>query len=266
MGGVFFAKSIIALSKPLTMRHQIRHDVDFWALMYLMLAFVDLIAMVIQGIAFAYCSESLVQRARDGAFRRFLRQDISFFDEDKNSTGALTSFLSTETTHISSISGATLGTLISCSTTLVVAIVISLAIGWKLALVCMCALPVILGTGFFRFWILAKFSATAQKAYEKSAGYACEHTNAIRTVASLTTEREIYNEYRSQLRTQLRDRPCSLRSHSVSGMEGDCWPAANILCSNSLSSFPKSYLARSQQEQFSRLLETCQKPRMRQLR
>ncbi len=208
--GVFFAKSIIALSQPLILRHQIRHDVDFWALMYLMLAFVDLIAMVIQGIAFAYCSESLVQRARDGAFRRFLRQDISFFDEDKNSTGALTSFLSTETTHISSISGATLGTLISCSTTLVVAIVISLAIGWKLALVCMCALPVILGTGFFRFWILAKFSATAQKAYEKSAGYACEHTNAIRTVASLTTEREIYNEYRSQLRTQLR---ASLKSN-----------------------------------------------------
>ncbi|KAK5347548.1 multidrug-resistance transporter mdr2 [Exophiala xenobiotica] len=208
--GVFFAKSIIALSHPLTERQQIRHDINFWALMYLMLAFVDFIAMVIQGTAFAYCSESLIQRARDGAFRRFLRQDISFFDEDKNSTGALTSFLSTETTHISSISGATLGTLISCSTTLVVAIVISLAIGWKLALVCMCALPVILGTGFFRFWILAKFSATAQKSYEKSAGYACEHTNAIRTVASLTTEREIYNEYKSQLRTQLR---ASLRSN-----------------------------------------------------
>jgi ATP-binding cassette subfamily B (MDR/TAP) protein 1 len=201
--GIFFAKSIVALAQPLFLRDQIRSDINFWALMYLMLAFVDLIAMVVQGIAFAYCSESLVQRARDGAFRRFLRQDISFFDEEENSTGALTSYLSTETTHLSAISGATLGTLISCSSTLIVAVVIALAIGWKLALVCCCALPVILGTGFFRFYILAKFTATAQKHYEKSAGYACEHTNAIRTVASLTTEQEIYGEYRRQLRDQL---------------------------------------------------------------
>lgn len=208
--GVFFAKSIVALSQPLYLANQIRHDINFWSLMYLMLGLVDLLAMCIQGIAFAYCSESLVQRARDGAFRRFLRQDISFFDEDENSTGALTSFLSTETTHLASISGATLGTLISCSTTLLVAIVVSLAIGWKLALVCMCALPIILGTGFLRFWVLARFSATSQKHYEKSAGYACEHTNAIRTVGSLTTEREVYGEYKRQLRTQLR---VSLRSN-----------------------------------------------------
>lgn len=202
--GVFFAKSIVSLSQPLPEgASKIRSDISFWSLMYLMLAFVDLIAMVVQGTAFAYCSESLVQRARDGAFRRFLRQDISFFDEEQNSTGALTSYLSTETTHLAAISGATLGTLISCTSTLVVAVVISLSIGWKLALVCCCALPVILGTGFFRFYILAKFSATAQKHYEKSAGYACEHTNAIRTVASLTTESEIYGEYRRQLRDQL---------------------------------------------------------------
>jgi ATP-binding cassette, subfamily B (MDR/TAP), member 1 len=209
--GVFFAKCIIALSRdPDLFRHQIRHDINFWSLMYLMLAFVTLISMCIQGIAFAFCSERLIQRARDGAFRRFLRQDIAFFDEDQHSTGALTSFLSTETTHLASISGATLGTLISCTSTLTVAIVVALAIGWKLALVCMSALPVILGTGFLRFWVLAKFSAENKKHYEKSAGYACEHTNAIRTVASLTTEREIYLEYKRQLRAQL---PVSLKSN-----------------------------------------------------
>ena len=135
--GIFFAKSIVALAQPLYKAHQIRHDIDFWALMYLMLGFVQLISMFTQGIAFAYCSEVLIHRARDSAFRSMLRQDISFFDEDENSTGALTSFLSTETTHLASISGATLGTLINCSTCLTVAVIVSLAVGWKLALVCM---------------------------------------------------------------------------------------------------------------------------------
>ncbi len=58
--------------------------------------------------------------------------------------------------------------------------------------------------------VLAKFSAENKKHYEKSAGFACEHTNAIRTVASLTTEREIYLEYKRQLRAQL---PASLKSN-----------------------------------------------------
>lgn len=208
--GIFFAKAIVSLSQPLQFRAQIRSDINFWSLMYLMLGFVQLISMWIQGISLAICSERLVRRARDQAFRHFLRQDIAYFDQDENSTGALTSFLSTEATHLSALSGATLGVILSCSSTIIIAIVVSLAIGWKLALVCMCGLPVILGTGYLRFKILAKFTATAQSAYKKSAGYACEHTNAIRTVASLTIEDKIYQAYRGQLDAQIKE---SLKSN-----------------------------------------------------
>jgi ATP-binding cassette subfamily B (MDR/TAP) protein 1 len=163
------------------------------------LGLVQLLAMSTQGIAFAYCSERLIHRARDRAFRTMLRQDISFFDEEENSTGVLTAFLSTEATHLAGISGVTLGTLLSVTTTLFAAIIISLAIGWKLALVTMSTIPVVLGCGFFRFWVLARFQNNMRKAYMKSASYACENTNAIRTVASLTREIDVYNHYHAQL-------------------------------------------------------------------
>jgi len=199
---IFFSKCIVALSQPLQFRVQIRSDVNFWALMYLMLGLVNMLAMFILGVSFAFCSERLIHRARDRAFRNMLRQDISFFDKEENSTGALTAFLSTETTHLASISGATLGTILSCITTLVGACAISLAIGWKLALVCISTIPVLLGCGFFRFWMLAKFQGRSKKAYEKSASYACENTNAIRTVASLTREHDVYEHYHAQLVAQ----------------------------------------------------------------
>ena len=80
--------------------------------MYLMLAFVMFISFSIQGSIFALCSERLIHRVRNQAFRTMLRQDIEFFDLDENSAGALTSFLSTETTHVAGLSGATLGTLL----------------------------------------------------------------------------------------------------------------------------------------------------------
>ncbi|KXS99379.1 hypothetical protein AC578_8995 [Pseudocercospora eumusae] len=199
---VFFAKVITALSVPPSQYRQLRSEANFWSWMYFMLALVQLLAYLVQGVIFAWCSEKLVHRARDKSFRSMLRQDIAFFDRDENSAGALTSFLSTETTHLAGMSGVTLGTILLVTTTLVVGFTISLAIGWKLALVCIATVPVVLACGFFRFWMLARFQARAKKAYEKSASYACEATSAIRTVASLTREDDVWQHYHMQIETQ----------------------------------------------------------------
>ncbi|KAF4333704.1 ATP-binding protein cassette subfamily B (MDR TAP) member 1 [Fusarium beomiforme] len=203
---VFFAKQIVTLSQPVTEenRHQIKKDSDFWSAMYLMLAFVQLFAFIIQGVLFARCSERLVHRVRDRAFRTMLRQDVAFFDRDENTAGALTSFLSTETTHVAGLSGVTLGTLLMVGTTLISAIVVSLAIGWKLSLVCIATIPVLLGCGFFRFWMLAHFQRRSKAAYDNSASFASEAISAIRTVAALTREEDVLKQYRDSLAIQQR--------------------------------------------------------------
>lgn len=196
---VFFAKAITALSLPPSQYGELRSQINFWSLMYLMLAFSQTISQIGHGWAFGYCSERLVHRTRDRAFRAMLRQDIAFFDKKENNAGALTSFLSTQTTHLAGLSGQTLGTILMVSTTLVAAMVVSLAIGWKLALVCVSTIPVLLVCGFLRFWMLARFQQRSKKAYENSAGFACEATAAIRTVASLTREQDVWQKYHQQL-------------------------------------------------------------------
>ena len=199
---VLFAEAIVALSLPPSMYSKLRHDADFWCLMYLMLGFTQIISFSIQGVAFAYCSERLVHRARDKAFRSMLRQDIAYFDKEENTAGALTSFLSTETTHLAGMSGVTLGTLLVVCTTLFAAIALSCALNYKLALVCTATIPVLLACGFLRFWMLARFQQRAKKAYESSASFACEATAAIRTVASLTREDDVWEHYHQNLTAQ----------------------------------------------------------------
>ncbi|CRK21494.1 hypothetical protein BN1723_017932, partial [Verticillium longisporum] len=157
----------------------------------------------------AACSERLVHRVRDRAFRTMLRQDVAFFDKDENTAGALTSFLSTETTHVAGLSGVTLGTLLMVTTTLVAALALSIAIGWKLALVCAATIPLLIGCGFFRFWILAHFQRRSKAAYSSSASFASEAISAIRTVASLTREQDVLDMYKKSLAEQQRR---SLRS------------------------------------------------------
>lgn len=199
---VFFAEEIVALSQPRALYSKLRHDADFWSLMYLMLALVQILSFSAQGIAFAYCSERLVHRARDKAFRNMLRQDIAFFDDEKNTAGALTSFLSTETTHLAGMSGVTLGTILVVCTTLIAAIALSCAMNYKLALVCTATIPILLACGFLRFWMLGRFNNRAKKAYESSASFACEATAAIRTVASLTREEDVWERYHQNLIAQ----------------------------------------------------------------
>ncbi|KAG5982744.1 hypothetical protein E4U55_001437 [Claviceps digitariae] len=203
---VFFSKQIVTLSQPVTPanRHQIKKDSDFWSAMYLMLAFVQFLAFSAQGIAFAMCSEKLIRRVRDRAFRAMLRQDVAFFDKDENSAGALTSFLSTETTHVAGLSGSILGTLLMMMTTLIAACTLGLAIGWKLSLVCIATMPVLLGCGFFRFWLLAHFQRRSKAAYASSATFASEAISAIRTVAALTREEDVLRQYRESLAAQQR--------------------------------------------------------------
>ena len=204
---VFFAKLITSMSRPLEAEGvvaSIRSDASFWCLMYLMLALVQFFSFATQGIIFSKLSERLVHRVRDRAFRTMLRQDVAFFDRDENTAGALTSFLSTETTHVAGLSGVTLSTLLTVSTTLISALALSLAIGWKLALVCASTIPVLLGCGFFRFYMLAHYQRRAKRAYSHSATYASEAITAMRTVASLTREADVLRQYRESLDAQQR--------------------------------------------------------------
>lgn len=81
--------------------------------MYLVLALTQLFAYVSGAYPYAYTTELLIKRARYGSFRHILRQEIGFFDREENSAGILTSYLSTETTHLASISGSTLSTILN---------------------------------------------------------------------------------------------------------------------------------------------------------
>lgn len=200
---VLYAKAIIALAKPLTEHVQIRHEIDTLSLLYLGLAFLLLLVKVGEGSALGFCSEQLISRARDKAFRSMLKQDISFFDRNENDAGSLTSFLSAETANLDAVSGSTLGVLVSSFATIFGGIIIAFAVGWKMTLVCVCAVPVILGTGILRFKVLGEFGEVVAAYNAKSASLACEYTNAIRTVASLAMEQHILDRYALQHRDQL---------------------------------------------------------------
>ncbi|CRG91977.1 ATP-binding cassette, subfamily B (MDR/TAP), member 1 [Talaromyces islandicus] len=202
---VMMAKCVSTITLPESEFHKLRHDTDFWCLMFLMLGLVTFLLYAVQGIIFAFSSEKLLRRARSKTFRVLLNQDIAFFDKEENATGALTSILATDTKSLSGISGATLGTLLIMIVNLLGALIVALILGWKLALVCISAVPVLILSGFLRIWVLNKFQSRSKKVYQNSASFASEAASAIRTVASFTMESVMLDSYARKLENQIRE-------------------------------------------------------------
>ncbi|CAI4215932.1 unnamed protein product [Parascedosporium putredinis] len=166
-GGAIPAQSVLfaksIASLALPQDDDAKSQVAFWSWMFFLLAIVQLFAYLVQAYVVAWCSEKL---------------------------------------NLAGISGSTLSTILSAIVTLFAGFIIALAIGWKLALVCISTVPIVLGCGFCRVWVVARSQALSKQFYEESASYACENTSAIRTVASLTREDEVLCNYRQQLHEQ----------------------------------------------------------------
>ncbi|KAH8820173.1 P-loop containing nucleoside triphosphate hydrolase protein [Xylogone sp. PMI_703] len=202
---ILYSKAAETLIYPPSLYKKLRHDANLWSLLLLTMGILLFTFYLIHGVLFAFCSEKLGYRARSQGFRAILRQDVAFFDRPENNTGALTLFLSLETKRLSGISGGNLGTLLNISTTFVASLIIALAVGWKMALVCISFVPILLGCGYYRFWMLAEFEAKAKRAYYASGGYACEAILSIRTIASLNLEHHTLSTYSHQLEQQARE-------------------------------------------------------------
>lgn len=200
VSAILFGKAIVAISHPLPSEgNLIRKQAGFWSLMFLTVALVQCLVFIVQGVAFAYCSERLVHRARDRALDAILHQDISFFDRKENGAGVLAGFLSVEATALAGISGASLGTILICISTLISAVAVACTYGWKLGLVCSSLIPILVACGFLCITLAGRFEQQTEEFNNASASYASEAVSAIQTVAALTREVDVHEQFKQSL-------------------------------------------------------------------
>jgi len=60
-------------------------------------------AEIVQKLMFSISGERLTERIRKQAFKAYLRQDVAFFDDPANGTGALTTRLATDASAIQGV-------------------------------------------------------------------------------------------------------------------------------------------------------------------
>ncbi|XP_072964824.1 ABC transporter B family member 9-like [Typha angustifolia] len=210
--GILLSSAIKIFYEP---PHKLRKDARFWALMYVLLGAISLVIVPIQQYMFGVAGGKLIERVRFLSFRRVVHQEISWFDEPSNSSGAIGARLSADASSIRSLVGDSLSLILQNMFTVIAGVVISMVANWKLALIVLFFLPCMAMQGYAQMKFLKGFSADAKKTYEEASQVANDAVSGIRTVASFCAERKVMTTYQTMCENPVKQ---GVRQGIISGI------------------------------------------------
>ncbi|XP_040208747.1 ATP-binding cassette sub-family B member 5-like isoform X2 [Rana temporaria] len=194
---IFFAKiiALFGIDDPDT----IKRESDLYCIAFLIVGLLAFVTNFLQGFMFGRSGEVLTMRLRHMAFKAMLRQDVAWFDDKKNSTGALTTRLSMEASQIQTATGSRLGLVAQNLGSMGLSIIIAFIFGWEMSLLIMAMTPILVTTGLLETRALAGFANRDKKELQQAGKIATEAVDNIRTVVSLTRETTFEKNYTESL-------------------------------------------------------------------
>ncbi|KAM6985033.1 bile salt export pump [Aplochiton taeniatus] len=176
-----------------------RKQIDGICVLFCVVAVTSFFSQFLQGYAFAKSGELLTRRLRKVGFQSMLKQEVGWFDDPRNSPGALTTRLATDASMVQGATGSQIGMIVNSLTNIGASFIIAFYFSWKLSLVVMCFLPLIGLSGVLQAKMLTGFANEDTKAMEVAGQVSSEALANIRTIAGLSKESAFVSLYEKQL-------------------------------------------------------------------
>ncbi|BBN16210.1 autophagy-related protein 9 [Marchantia polymorpha subsp. ruderalis] len=190
--GLLLSSVITAFFEPVD---KMQKDVNFWAIMFVVLGVGVMVATPVQQWSFAIVGHKLIRRIRRLTFQKILQQEINYFDQEENSSGAIGSRLSGDASAVRSLVGDALSLLMQNLSTITAGLVIAFTASWQLALIVIAAVPLLGVQGYVQIKWMQGFAEDAKVLYEDASRVANDAVSSIRTVASFCAEDRICSLY-----------------------------------------------------------------------
>ncbi|XP_027146571.1 bile salt export pump [Larimichthys crocea] len=176
-----------------------REQINGICVLFCIVAVASFFSQFLQGFAFAKSGELLTRRLRKLGFQAMLSQEVGWFDDPRNSPGALTTRLATDASMVQGATGSQIGMIVNSLTNIGASLIIAFYFSWKLALVVLCFLPFIGLSGAFQAKMLIGFENKDKKAMEEAGQVSSEALANIRTIAGLAKENSFVESYEEKL-------------------------------------------------------------------
>ncbi|VAH78735.1 unnamed protein product [Triticum turgidum subsp. durum] len=194
---------------------QLRKDSTFWALMCLLMAIISLVSIQLEFYLFGVAGGKLIERVRALSFQSIIHQEVAWFDDPSNSSGALGARLFIDALNIRRLVGDNLAVLVQCTVTLICGFGIAFASDWKLTLSIIGVIPFLGLQNYIQLRFLKGFGEDAKVMYEDASQGVAEAIGSIRTVASFGAEKRVITLYSQKCQASMKQ---GIRSGMVGGV------------------------------------------------
>lgn len=176
-----------------------QQQATFSALVFLAMAFATAISYFCVGYTCHIIGQRLATKYRRELLDRYLRMDQEFYD--LHHVANLTTKLNDVPAAIRELLSSSMVVISIVLVSLVASSILGIVWGWKLGLVLVFGgLPILIGAGYVKIWCENQYEERNAKHFANSAALAIESTAAIRTIASLTMEPQVMDQYNAAVR------------------------------------------------------------------
>ena len=172
--------------------------------MFFTLGCGGLICNSVQATCSGFIGQRLTYRIRRMALEAALRQEIGFYDDERNTSGTLCARLETDAALIKNLVGDGLLLLAQNLCTLCAALAISLVYGWQLALIIIATFPLTLIGAYFQIRAHAGLTGDTRELYEAATQVAMDAVTNARTVSAFTADDRVLSLFNSYLQTPIK--------------------------------------------------------------
>ncbi|KAK2631803.1 hypothetical protein EUGRSUZ_L02422 [Eucalyptus grandis] len=181
---------------------------------------ISLLINTSQHYNFAYVGEYLTKRIREMMLAKILTFEVGWFDQDKNSSGAVCSRLAKDINVVRSLVGDQMSLLVQAISAVTIACIMGLVIAWRLAIAMIAIQPLIILCFYGRKTLLKGMSQKAIEAQNERSKLAAEAVSSHRMITAFSSQEKILKMLKKAQEGPRRE---SKSSHGLLG-SGLCIP------------------------------------------